>query len=116
MKHYCPLTGVDLSPDGATNGFKKMCLNCRFFQERKNGEFVCHNENVLETGKKKILESLPEGFEIKTLELEPMKLKDPTKKCANHNFDMVRVVSYLSNYFGLEPPTAMNTENENAPE
>ena len=109
---YCKLTGIDLRQDGATNGFKCMCLNCKSCYDG-DGQFVCDNENVMEISRKKILASLPEGVEIKTLELNPMKLKDPTKKCKNHSFDIDKVVEYLEEYFTTEPE---NQEKENASE
>lgn len=113
MKQYCPLTGIDLSADGATNGFKKMCLNC-IDCGLDGGVYSCHNENVLQAGKNKILLSLPEGYEIETLELKPMKLKDPTKKCSNHQFDVDGVMRFITHYYGLDNST--DNENENAPE
>jgi hypothetical protein len=39
------------------------------------------NETVMEKGREKILAAVPEGFEIDTLTLKPMALKNPTKKC-----------------------------------
>ena len=111
-EQYCKLTGVDLSKDGATNGFKCMCLNCKSCHEG-NEQFVCDNEGVMEISRKKILASLPEGVEIKTLELNPLKLKDPVKKCNNYAFDLDKVVDFLKEYFLSEPA---NNEKENAPE
>lgn len=116
MSQYCKLTGVDLSQDGATNGFKSMCLNCKSChngpeQSSLNDEqFVCDNESVMEMGKKKILASLPDGFEIKTLELKPMKLKDPKKKCKNYSFDKEKVMEFIENFFTPSP----DAEKENA--
>lgn len=114
MSSYCKLTGVDLSQDGATNGFKNMCLNCKSCRyKNEEGRYVCENENVMEMGKKKILAAIPEGFEIETLTLKPMALKDPTKKCKNHQFDLDAVTEFISDYFLSVPEDA---EKENAPE
>ena len=111
MHNYCLLTGIDMAPDGASNGFKKMCLNCK--ECGGDGEtYSCYNEKVLEAGKKKILESLPDGYEIETLELKPLKLKDPTKKCPNHEFDTAKVMDYVIDYFGLKPQRVDAVENE----
>lgn len=113
MKKYCILTGVDLSGDGATNGFKSMCLNCKscHYSDEKD-LYSCDNENVMEIGKKKILASVPDGFEIDTLTLKPMVLKDPTKKCKNHDFDMTSVIKFIGDYF-ME---SSDSEKENASE
>jgi len=112
MKQYCLLTGIDLSPDGATNGFKKMCLNCKDCEAQLDDKFVCYNKNVLDMGKKKILENLPEGYEIEELKLKPMNLKDPTKRCTNHEFDTAKVMDYVVDYFGLKPQRVDAVENE----
>lgn len=118
MSQYCKLTGVDLSRDGATNGFKCMCLNCKSCSLGPNQssysdeQYVCDNENVMEMGKKKIMAAVPEGFEIDTLTLKPMTLKDPTKKCKNHIFDMEKVINFLADYF----TTPEDSEKENASE
>ena len=94
---YDILTGADTTAQGYKSPIKKMCLNCNNFICRPNGdseEYFCDNENVLESGKKKILDAVPEGFKISVLEMEPMQLKDPTKKCKNHNLneDLVKNV------------------------
>ena len=118
MARYCKLTGVDLSGDGATNGFKCMCLNCvscndvidpslTFDDER----FTCDNEKVMQVGIKKIMEALPEGFEIETITLKPMALKDPTKKCKNYVPDVDKVVDFVTRYY-----TGEENEKENASE
>jgi len=110
-EQYCKLTGVDLSQDGA-NGFKCMCLNCKSCHEGDE-QFVCDNDAVMQVGMKKVIEALPEGFEIESLKLKPMKLKDPTKKCKNFAFDLDKVVDFLKEYFLSESD---NNEKENAPE
>lgn len=117
MKQYCPLTGIDLSLDGATNGFKSMCLNCKSChpdanQDSYGEKYTCNNEKVMEVGKNKILAALPEGFEIETLTLKPMALKDPTKKCKNYSFDKEKVMEFIENFFTPSP----DVEKENASE
>ena len=96
---YNILTGADTTAQDYKSPIKKMCLNCvscTFADE----QYFCNNENVIETGKKKILEAVPEGFEISVLELKPMQLKNPTKKCGNYglNVEFVKeqVVAELS--------------------
>lgn len=113
LKQYCKLTGVDLSADGSTNGFKRMCVNCKSCHaDNDKDQYVCDNEKVIEVGRQRILASVPEGFEVDTLTLKPMVLKDPTKKCKNHQFDFDGVVEFISNYFLASP----ENEKENASE
>ena len=113
IKQYCKLTGIDLTGDGATNGFKCMCVNCKSCHiDFNKDQYVCDNEKVMEVGKQKILAAVPEGFEIETLTVKPMVLKDPTKKCKNHQFDLDGVVEFISDYFLASP----ENEKENASE
>lgn len=113
LKQYCKLTGVDLSADGSTNGFKRMCINCKSCHaDNDRYQYVCDNEKVIEVGRQRILASVPEGFEVDTLTLKPMVLKDPTKKCKNHQFDLDGVVEFISDYFLASP----EDEKENASE
>lgn len=91
MGKYCKFTGADTTAEGYECPIKKMCLNCEcvIFEEDSEGNrtYYCTNESVMEAGKKKILAAVPEGYEIETLTLKPMLLKNPTKKCANHTTD-----------------------------
>lgn len=111
MQKYCILTGVDLSQDGSTNGIKQMCLNCKSCTELID-KFVCDNADVLEIGKKKILETQLDGFEIDTLILKQMTLKDPTKKCVHYSPDIEAMTSFIKNWF----LPSSDSEKENAPE
>lgn len=98
MKEYCALTGQEITEKGIEPVFKKMCLNCTscIVEDEK---YRCTNENVMEVGKKKILGSLPDGYEIENLTLKPMELKDPTKKCKNYNPDMELIVSKVKSFY-----------------
>lgn len=113
---YCLLTGIDLTTDGPSNGFKTMCLNCKSCglsdETWGSQKYSCSNEKVMEVGKNKILAALPEGFEIETLTLKPMALKDPTKKCKNYSFDKEKVMEFIEDFFTPSP----NAEKENASE
>lgn len=114
MAVYDILTGNDISVDGGGPGYKCMCLNCEFCKQTAESmntteeQFTCDNPKVLETGRKKIMDAVPDGFEVKALELGPMKLKNPTKKCPNHNFDFEKVNGFLSNFLN---PTPCETEH-----
>jgi len=92
MKEYDLLTGAEIPEDGTyASPIKQMCLNCSFMAKNETS-YTCSNESVIETGRKKILAAVPEGFEIDTLTLKPMTLKNPTKKCANYCLDKEAVM------------------------
>lgn len=84
---YNILTGTDITAQDYKSPIKKMCLNCASCK-CSDEQFFCTNEKVIEAGRKKILEAVPEGFEISVLELKPMQLKNPTKKCGNYDLDV----------------------------
>lgn len=73
---------------------KKMCLNCSNLV-CENEDYRCNNEAVMEKGREKILASLPEGFEVESLVLKPMVLKNPTKKCGNYNCNLELIVKTI---------------------
>lgn len=87
MAKFCRFTGLEI-PEGKTSLINKMCLNCMSLQDNNDGTFACCNEKVIEQGRSKILAAIPEGFEIETLTLKPMQLKNPLKKCGNYTPDI----------------------------
>lgn len=87
------LTGLEETP------LKKMCLNCIDCVENEDGTFACKNEDVLEKGKQKIMESVPEGFEIESLTMKPMALKAPTKKCGNYEVNENVITEVINKIF-----------------
>lgn len=101
MKEYCILTGREVPEGGLEPIFRKMCLNCItcITDEEK---YRCTNERVMEVGKKKIIESLPEGYEIESLTLKPMELKDPTKKCKNYQPNLDAITKKVEDFFCSE--------------
>ena len=89
-KSVCIFTAEENSP------LRKMCLNCVSCGYITDAEcYGCSNEKVLEHGKEEILKNVPEGFSIKNLELDPMVLKNPTKKCPNYKANIDLLVSKL---------------------
>lgn len=98
MKEYCILTGREIPEGGLEPLFKKMCLNCTTCITAEE-KYRCTNEKVMEVGKKKIMESLPEGYEIENLTLKPMELKDPTKKCKNYEANMGLINEKITSFF-----------------
>ena len=95
MGKFCRFTGAEL-PEGSNSLIKKMCLNCKSLIENEDGNFVCVNETVMEKGREKILAAVPEGFEIDTLVLKPMVLKNPLKKCGAYETDINSLVEELN--------------------
>ena len=49
-----------------------------------------------------MLSALPEGYEIETLEIKPMLLKNPCKKCGKYLLDKMRVARYLLDEAGID--------------
>lgn len=102
MTKYDILTGNEIK-EGEENAspIKSMCLNCvSCLNEDDN--YRCNHPKVMETGLKKVAASLPEGFEIETLVLKPMVLKNPTKKCPNYEFNAENVLSTIKKSMGIE--------------
>lgn len=82
-------------PEDKDSLINKMCLNCMSLQDNNDGTFACRNEKVMEQGRNKILAAIPEGFEIETLTLKPMQLKNPLKKCNNYVPDIEGLIDEL---------------------
>jgi len=99
MGQLCKLTGVEIPDEGFEPVFKKMCLNCVSCEQNGDGTFSCKDEKVIEAGKAKILAAVPEGYEVETLTLKPMLLKNPTKKCGNYLPHMVLIEEEIKKYF-----------------
>lgn len=84
----CKLCGAELvdgnCPNGHSSAFKKMCLNCKYF----NDEFYCTNVDVMEKMKSNILKDIEDkkvslgNFVIKDIELAPIPVKAPIKRCS----------------------------------
>ena len=98
MGKFCIFTGTELT-EGTAPLVKKMCLNCESLGETEPGCFVCMNESVMEKGREKILAAVPEGFEVETLKLKPMALKNPTKKCGAYSPSFERLHNELEEIF-----------------
>ena len=98
MAKYCIFTGVELTDESAPL-FKKMCLNCKSVILNGDGSYACINESVMEKGREKILAAVPEGFEIDTLTLKPMALKNPTRKCGAYEVNLEELHKELESAF-----------------
>lgn len=94
MGKFCDFTGTELN-DGVET-VKKMCLNCTSLVSRLDGTYACMNETVMEKCREKILAAVPEGFEVDTLTLKPMALKNPTKKCGAYEANIPMLIEELN--------------------
>lgn len=97
MGKYNILTGNVITEHDEHPIIKPMCLNCTSCLE-EDDVYRCNNPKVMESGFLKVSESLPEGFEIDTLVLKPMLLKNPTKKCPNYKTDEEMVIGEVMGY------------------
>lgn len=79
---------------------KPMCLNCMWVQNGEN-EYRCVNEAVLQIARDKMLAALPDGYEVESLQLKPMLLKNPCKKCTNYEMNKTIVIETLLAPSGL---------------
>ena len=102
MLNNCVVCGTELVDGKCPNAHivKPMCLNCEFVRDM-SGEYRCVNESVLDGAKLKMMEALPEGYEIETLEIKPMLLKNPCKKCGKYTMDKIKVIRTLLEPSGL---------------
>ena len=103
MVNNCTICGAELV-DGkcpSVHAVKPMCLNCIYVTDT-GSEYRCVNEDVLEGAKQKMMAALPEGYEIETLEIKPMLLKNPCKNCGKYLLDKMRVARYLLDEAGID--------------
>ena len=98
MGKFCIFTGTEINGENPSP-IKKMCLNCESLRENEDRSFVCTNESVMQKGREKILAAVPEGFEIDTLTLKPMALKNPTKRCGAYEVCFERLRNELEVLF-----------------
>jgi hypothetical protein len=95
----CIFCGENLNEEGlcpnAAQHFKSMCLNC-VHCECKNEHCICNNDENKQDAVNRIKASFDGGYEIKNITLEPLPLKDPTKKCKRHTINSELVISNLS--------------------
>lgn len=102
MSNYCKLCGLDKTSADFKSPIKQMCLNCQSFTEESEGVFACINTEVLMKGAKKILDKVPEGYEVESIKLSKLVLKDPTKKCGEYSVDVDSVVGAIGEALGID--------------
>ena len=74
--------------------YKPMCINCIHCCENEDG-CICTNEDNKNDAAQKIMSSYEGGYKITNIELIPIPLKDPTKKCKRHNMAIEAMVKQL---------------------
>lgn len=86
MEHRCIFCGAEIVTGECPNEphFKHMCLNCNDCKV-VDDKHVCVNEENQKAAVNKIMEAVPSGYEIETLTVKPLPLKDATKKCKKWN-------------------------------
>ena len=92
MINRCVFCGEPLNEQGVcpnmAQHFKPMCLNCVYCSTNStDGECICLNEDNKSDAVQKIKASLDCGYEIVGLELAPLPLKEPSRKCKRHNLN-----------------------------
>lgn len=103
MVNNCIICGAELV-DGkcpSVHTVKPMCLNCMYITETAENECRCVNETVLEQAKVKMMAALPEGYEVESLQIKPMLLKNPSKKCGKYLMDKMKVARNVLEAVGL---------------
>ena len=80
----CVLCGADLVDGVCPNlaqHVKPMCLNCFYCGGRGTDVLFCNNDDNKQDALEKIKLAVPSGYELTNIELQPLPLKDCTKKC-----------------------------------
>lgn len=96
----CLFCGEILNEQGvcpnAAQHFKPMCLSCGYCHPSENGEsLICFNEDNKNETAQKIMQSYEGGYKITGIELSPLPLKDPTKKCKRYSLDPTRLIEEI---------------------
>lgn len=95
----CVFCGEILNEQGicpnAAQHFKPMCLNCIHCSCHEDG-CICDNDENRNDAVQKLIQSYEGGYKITSVELAPIPLKDPTKKCKRHQLDTTTLLDVLS--------------------
>jgi hypothetical protein len=102
MSKFCVICGTELVEGKCAQAHivKPMCLNCEFVIE-SGEEYRCINESVLGVAREKMLAALPDGYEVGEIEVKPMLLKSPCKKCGKYSLNRDSLAQYLLTEAGL---------------
>ena len=100
MSKFCKICGAEIeSVDGkcpnAELHLKKMCFNCVSCSVEDDNCF-CKNEDNLKDAVEAVKKNIPSGYELQNIELKPIALKDPTKKCKRWSLNLNTIVQELN--------------------
>lgn len=99
MMNRCIFCGETLNEQGicpnAAQHFKPMCINCQFCTCHEDG-CICNNEDNKNDAVQKLIQTYEGGYKITSVELAPIPLKDPTKKCKRHQLNTTTLLNALS--------------------
>ena len=106
MSRLCPICGSELVDNKCPNSeshFKAMCLNCKHCLLHVEDEtYRCHSEGNMNKVLNKIKSAINVGELGYELKLEPLPLKNPTKKCSLWTPDNERILSTLMPFTNKE--------------
>lgn len=95
MSEKCVLCGSDLVDGVCPNlaqHIKPMCLNCvSCMPDLESNALYCNNSDNKKDATNKLLQSVPSGYQLANFELQPLPLKDCTKKCKRWEFNRTAV-------------------------
>lgn len=102
MINRCIFCGEQLNEQGLcpnmAQHFKPMCLNCKYcsfhntISEEPDNSCVCLNEDNKTDAIQKIKASFDGGYEIVGIDLAPLPLKEPTRKCKRYELHSNAVI------------------------
>lgn len=98
MLNKCVFCGEQLIEGVCPNiqqHIKPMCINCNFCKEENENCFCLNEDNKLDAINK-IKASFDGGYEIVGLDLNPLPLKEPTKRCKRYSLNKESIVKYLT--------------------
>ena len=97
MDNKCILCGEQLNELGIcpniSQHFKQMCLNCSYYKNVDNSYCICTNEDNKMDAIDKIRASFDGGYTIVDINLEPLPLREPTRKCKRYAINTEAIVS-----------------------
>ena len=98
VMNRCIFCGETLTEQGVcpnmAQHYKPMCINC--IHCSVDGEnCICTNEDNKADAVQKIMSSYEGGYKITNIELSPIPLKDPTKKCKRHSLASDLILNHL---------------------
>ena len=107
MINKCVFCGESLNEQGLcpnmTQHFRPMCLNCTYcslhhsIEDGSDNSCVCLNEDNKTDAIQKIKSSFDGGYEIVGIDLAPLPLKEPTRKCKRYKLHSNAIVWTIEN-------------------